>query len=160
MTNKLVNQSDERIGDTNRFSQEFEVAVNYNETKDYEYQLFLLLELTSKEPLGSISTTPTEIVGTFNQTISKNTGNIYLYKDAVLFATFTQDDIDVVGSVFTIDISGLTIDEAEYYILIDSGLFSGITGYYNGISNSADWSFELVAGQYNSEQYNNEQYLI
>jgi hypothetical protein len=159
MTNKLVNQSDERIGDTNRFSQEFEIAVNYNETKDYEYQLFSLLELTSKEPLGAISIIPTEIVGTFNQTITKNIGNIYLYKDAVLFATFTQNDIDVVSSVFTIDISGLTIDEAEYYILIDSGLFSGITGNYNGISNSADWSFELVEGQYEDSDYDENDYL-
>jgi hypothetical protein len=159
MTNKLVNQSDERIGDTNRFNQEFEIAVNYNETKDYEYQLFSLLELTAKEPLGAISIIPTEIVGTFNQTITKNTGNIYLYKDAVLFATFTQNDIDVVGSVFTIDISGLTIDEAEYYILIDSGLFSGITGNYNGISNSTDWSFELVEGEYEDSDYDENDYL-
>ena len=159
MTNKLINQSDERIGDTNRFTQEFEIAVNYNEQKEYEYQLFSPLELTAKEPLGAISTTPTEIVGTFNSTITKNTGNIYLYKDGVLFATFTQADIDVVGSVFTIDISALTIDEAEYYILIYSGLFSNDLGVYGGISDSSDWMFELVAGQYNSEQYNNEQYL-
>lgn len=151
MTNKLINQSDERIGDTNRFNQEFELAVNYNETKDYEYQLFEPLELTEKEPIGAISTTPTEIIGTFNQPITKNTGNVYLYKNAVLFATFNQYDIDVIGSVFTIDISGLTIDEAEYYILIDSGLFSGVTGDYNGISDSTVWTFSISGAEFNSD---------
>jgi hypothetical protein len=53
MTNKIVNQSDERIGDTNRFNQEFEIAVNYNETKNYEYQLFEPLELISFNPTGN-----------------------------------------------------------------------------------------------------------
>ena len=159
MTNKLINQSDERIGDTNRFNQEFEIAVNYNEQKEYEYQLFSPFELTEKEPLSTISTTPAEIVGTFNQAITKNVGNIYLYKDAVLFATFTQADIDVVGSVFTIDVSGLTIDEADYYILIDSGLFSGITGDYNGISNSTVWSFSIAEAEYEATDYDENDYL-
>jgi len=53
MTNKLINQSDERIGDTNRFNQEFEIAVNYNEQKEYEYQLFEPLELISFIPSGN-----------------------------------------------------------------------------------------------------------
>jgi hypothetical protein len=53
MTNKVINKSDERIGDTNRFNQEFEIAVNYNETKDYEYQLFEPLELISFNPTGN-----------------------------------------------------------------------------------------------------------
>ena len=51
--NKLINQSDERIGDTNRFNQEFEIAVNYNEQKEYEYQLFEPLELISFIPSGN-----------------------------------------------------------------------------------------------------------
>lgn len=155
MTNKLINQSDERIGDTNRFTQEFEIAVNYNETKDYEYQLFEPLELIEKEPLGTISITPTEIIGTFNQAITKNTGNVYLYKDTVLFATFTQDDISVVGSVFTIDISALTIDQADYYILIDNGLFSAMTGNFEGISNSTDWAFSIAEAEFN-EDFDND----
>lgn len=155
MTNKVINQSDERIGDTNRFAQEFEIAVNYNETKDYEYQLFEPLELIVKQPLGTISTTPTEIIGTFNQAITKNTGNVYLYKDAVLFATFTQDDISVVGSVFTIDISTLTIDEADYYVLIDSGLLSAVTGNFEGISDSTVWTFSITGEEFN-EDFDND----
>jgi hypothetical protein len=56
-------------------------------------------------------------------------------------------------------VSNLFPDNGNYYVLISDGLFSSDFGVYSGINDSTIWTFSIGLGQYNSEEYNNEQYL-
>jgi hypothetical protein len=82
-----------------------------------------------------------------------------VYKDGEFFLRFTEADITVTGNSFTIDVTNLFPDNGNYYVLISDGLFSSDFGVYSGINDSTIWTFSIGLGQYNSEEYNNEQYL-
>ena len=102
---------------------------------------------------------PNQISGTFNHPITKNVGWLDVYKDGEFFLRFTEADITVTGNSFTIDVTNLFPDNGNYYVLISDGLFSSDFGVYSGINDSTIWTFSIGLGQYNSEEYNNEQYL-
>ena len=98
-------------------------------------------------------TFPNEISGTFNQTITLGVGTLKVYKDNILFLTFTQLDVVVVGSTFTIDITNLFPDFGNYYILISEGLFKSQGCFTFSITNPNEWTFEIIGGQYDPEDY-------
>lgn len=161
MTDKVVIGAAERIADSNFFKLDFRCATDYNETFTPSLQIFQNIDLISKVPTGSFSTlVPTEIVGQFNQSITLGSGNIYLYKDNVLFATFGIGDLVTTSDTFTIDILGLITANGVYSIQIDSGLFISSFGLpYVGINNNTDWTFSVVDADYASADYSND-YLI
>lgn len=103
---------------------------------------------------------PNEIIGTFNRNITLGTGFLRVYKDNALFLTFDENDIVVTNNVFTIDITNLFPNNGEYYINFTTGLFISIFGeVYPGITNTTDWAFRIVDGEYDGTEYSNE-YLI
>ena len=106
---------------------------------------------------------PNEIVGTFNRNITLGTGFFKVYKDNVLFLTFTEQDIEVEDNVFTIDVTDLFPDGGQYYINFTAGLFISIFGeVYQGITNTTDWTFTIINTintEYKATQYS-EEYLI
>ena len=102
-------------------------------------------------------TFPNEISGTFNQTITLGVGTLKVYKDNILFLTFTESDIVVVGSAFTIDVTNLFSDFGNYFIIISEGLFKGAGCNSFKISNINEWTFTIQSEQYNKPQYS-EQY--
>lgn len=99
---------------------------------------------------------PNEIVGTFNRNITLGTGFFKVYKNNALFLTFTEQDIEVVDNVFTIDVSNLFPDDGNYYINFTSGLFiSSLGEIYQGISNRTDWRFKIgINGDFNFFDFN------
>jgi len=101
---------------------------------------------------------PNQISGTFNHPITKNVGWLDVYKDGSFYLRFTEADIIVTGTSFTIDITNLFPDNGTYYILISDGLFSGITGDFNGISDSTVWTFSIGDAEFNEDF--NEDFLI
>ena len=101
---------------------------------------------------------PNQISGTFNQPITKNTGWLDVYKDGEFYLRFTETDIIVTGTSFTIDVTNLFPDNGTYYILMSDGLFSGITGDFNGISDSTVWTFSIGDAEFNEDF--NEDFLI
>ena len=104
---------------------------------------------------------PNEIIGTFNRNITLGTGFLRVYKDNALFLTFDENDIEVENNVFTIDITNLFPDNGEYYINFTTGLFISLLfgEVYPGITNTTDWAFRIVDGEYDGTEYSNE-YLI
>jgi hypothetical protein len=157
VTDKQTLPSKDRAGDTNWFDIDFKVAIDYNETYTAEYQIFEQFELTEQIPLGLYSTLiPTEIIGQFNRNIILGVGSLTMYKDNVLFLTFNQTDISVVDNEFTIDITGLLTDNADYYINFTSSLFADALGNTISITNDTDWAFSLVDGEFDGTEFNNE----
>jgi len=103
---------------------------------------------------------PNQITGTFNRNITLGVGNLKVYKDNVLFLTFTESDITVNDNQFVIDVTNLFPDNGDYFITFTKGLFISTFGeVYKGISNSTDWTFSIVDGEYDSNDYTND-YLI
>jgi len=101
---------------------------------------------------------PNQISGTFNHPITKNVGWLDVYKDGSFYLRFTETDIIVTGNSFTIDVTNLFPDNGNYYVLISDGLFSGITGDFNGISDSTVWTFSIGDAEFNEDF--NEDFLI
>lgn len=99
---------------------------------------------------------PNEIKATFNQNIILGNGVLRVYKDSVLFLTFTESDITVVGNYFTIDITNLFPDNGSYYINFNNGLFNSQFNETFSINDSTTWAFEIVNGEYDNTQYNSE----
>jgi len=102
---------------------------------------------------------PNQISGTFNKAITLNTGTIRVFKNNVLFLTFTEADIVVVGNTFTIDVSNMFPDNADYYILMSAGLFSNGIDLSNAITDVTYWTFTIKNGSYANASYNNSNYL-
>ena len=96
---------------------------------------------------------PNAISATFNKPITLGVGTLKVYKDNVLFLTFTQDDIVVVGSTFTIDVTNMFPDFGSYFIIISEGLFTGLGCSNFSIKNITDWTFTIGGGEYDSEDY-------
>ncbi|CAB4136422.1 hypothetical protein UFOVP584_10 [uncultured Caudovirales phage] len=103
---------------------------------------------------------PNEISGTFNRNIVLGSGFLKVYKDNVLFLTFTEADITISNNVFSIDVSNMFPDNGDYFILFNKGLFKSVLGEdYDGVTDITKWTFTIASGQYNSSQYSND-YLI
>lgn len=71
ITDKQTLQSKEPSGDSNVFNLDFQVAIDYNETYDYNFQIFQPFELISVIPSGTYtSQIPISIGKTFNNKFS------------------------------------------------------------------------------------------
>lgn len=155
ITDKQTISSSDRTADTNIFGIDFKVSINYNETFDYNYQIFDELQLINYAPKSSVSIIPLDLYGTYNYAISQNVGTIKLYEDGILISTFFPSDILISGNVFSIDISGLISVGHVYTVKLSDGLFSTIVGN----SEAFEWQFDIQTGEYENTQYTNE-YLI
>jgi len=102
---------------------------------------------------------PNEIKATFTRNIILGVGTLRVYKEGVLFLTFTQNDITITGNYFTIDISNLFPDNGNYYILFDEGLITSIFGEHYSVSNPDIWKFTIRGGDYSSLHYSNDYFI-
>jgi hypothetical protein len=99
---------------------------------------------------------PNEIKATFTRNIVLGVGTLRVFKDGVLFITFTQDDLTVTDNYFTIDITNLFSDNGNYYILFDEGLITSIFGEHYSITNPDVWKFTILDGEFDSDDFSNE----
>jgi len=99
---------------------------------------------------------PNQIIGTFNRNITLQTGFITVYKDDVLFLTFTESDIVLVDNVFTIDVTNLFPDYGSYYINMTEGLFIDSSNELSKpIYNNTDWAFTIGNPDFKKIDFNN-----
>jgi hypothetical protein len=99
---------------------------------------------------------PNEIKATFSRNIVLGVGALRVFKDGVLFLTFTQDDLTVTDNYFTIDITNLFSDNGNYYILFDEGLITSIFGEHYSVINADVWRFSILDGEFDSDDFSNE----
>mgnify|MGYP000864038738 FL=1 len=103
---------------------------------------------------------PNQISGIFNRGIVLGVGTLKVYKDNVLFLTFTQESIVVNNNAFTIDVRNLFPDNGEYFITFTNGLFKSVFGeVYKGITDPTFWTFNIIDGEYDGAEYNNSEYI-
>lgn len=102
---------------------------------------------------------PNEIKATFNRNIVLGVGTLRVYKNGILFLTFTQNDLTITDNYFTIDTTNLFPDNGYYYILFDEGLVTSVFGENYSLTNSDIWNFTISDGFY-SETYYDENYYL
>ena len=155
MTNKVVSSSSERAGSTNVFKLDFKIAIDYNETFSYNYQIFLPFRLSLYSPKDSISLsqTPTTINLTFNRNLTLgNDGNLLIYKGNTLIATKTTGSITL--NSISIPLSEITTN-GSYTFVVQNGFLKSVLNE----DFDFNWSLEVQGAQYNNTEYSNN-YLI
>jgi len=96
-----------------------------------------------------------EIRGAFNYNITLLTGTIKVYKDNVLFLTFTEADITVFLNDFSVDVTGLLTDASVYTVELSAGLFDSVVGLNPLIT----WEFTLSAGEFEGTEFESTEFL-
>jgi len=99
---------------------------------------------------------PNEIKATFNRNISLGVGVLRVFKDGILFLSFTQDDLTVIDNYFTINITNLFPDNGSYYILISEGLITSINNESFSVTEPETWAFTVTAGEFDSSDFSDE----
>lgn len=148
-------ESKEIVGDSNWKS----AIIKVNPQDEYftlDGQLLEGFTLDTFTPSGSytVDLFPNDIIGVFNQVITLGVGTLKIYDQFnTLITTFTEDDIIVDGNLFGIVNSSFVKNLKGYYVLISDGLFKGDGCSDFKVTNPADLTFEIVGGQYDSEDY-------
>lgn len=169
MTNKTTLESSERFGLSNLFESSFVISKDYNDKKDYEYQIFDGLQLLNLYPQGNYTLSGingNSIQLIFNTDVSVLNGNITIYdaSDNSVVAIITQDDLEYIGggeveSLNTLDT--IITENGTYYFNIDSGLFiSEAFGLpFDGISDSTTWTFTVGDADFLGTDFNNDDFF-
>jgi hypothetical protein len=148
-------ESEEIVGDTNWKT----ATINVNPQDEYLTLGTQLLEgftLDTFTPNSSytVDLFPNDIIGVFNQVITLGIGTLKIYDEFnTLIVTFTQADIVVDGNLFGIDNSSFVKDLKAYYVIISEGLFKGDGCSNFKVTDPSELTFEIVGGQYDSEDY-------
>jgi len=154
-TNKVTVESNELAGDTNYFSIDFALAVNYSESYNAVLQIFEEFELIDKAPFQfiSLSELPEMITGTFNRNITLGVGQVKIFKDGLFLVNL--DVTNIVNASFEANLLGAITENGNYKVVLPFGLFVSDQNERKYF----EWSFELADGEYDNTEYNN-QYLI
>lgn len=167
VTNKPIAESEERLGESNYFPTQITCAMNYNDTLDYEYQIFGGFTLASLSPFGTYTecSLSESAFLEMSSEIVINTGTIRVYdaSDNSLIVSFDEtqimqdDEFSIVIEDFNTYITGL----GNYYILVDAGLISSLHFgiVFEGISDPTVWAFNVADGDYSSDDYSSD-YLL
>jgi hypothetical protein len=160
---------EERKGDSNWFNGEFTIN-KQGQTYTPEYQIYEGLEVVSLSPINGGIYTEASILPIaeysfqllFNKAVSLiDTPNVKVYRDGILIIDVNNElqygltDNDLFISNLT---SYATFTNGSYSIVIEPNqVFSGAE-FWQGFG-ANEWTFEVVDGEYDNTQYNNE-YLL
>ena len=154
VTNKQILKSEARAGDTNYWSQEIIVPIDYTDTFVDNYQIFPNFEAIEFIPFGfntSVSA-GTELKVIFSKNVTKNVGlEIKLFKDGLLNQTFAYADVAVTGSEISVNCG--TLANGEYYVTINAGAVTSIHGENSGF---LTWAFTVADGDFDSSDFSDE----
>lgn len=103
---------------------------------------------------------PNEITITPNKPAVLGVGTLKIFTDAsVLFATFTEADVTVVGSTFVIDVTNLAPPLGSYYYIISKGLFKSVGNEPFSVVDVNELVFEIANGDWLNTDWNNSDWF-
>jgi len=157
VTNKQILNSVARDGDTNYWSQEIIVPIDSSDTFTDTYQIFPNFEAVDFVPFGdyTLGGLPTILKATFTKNIVLGIGTLKLYKDGILFHTFTELNTSITDNELWI-YDNLVTANGEYYILISEGLITSIDNESFSIADTTTWAFTVTAGEFDSSDFSDE----
>jgi len=135
-----------------------------DETEEYtdSPQIYTPFALVSLQPTGvrTLAGVGTTLTGIFTQDITLGVGTLTVYDDSdAVVATFTEADITVAGSTFTINISGVFVSNGNYYYNFTLGLFSDMFGDSVELVGDTAQTLLITDGFYDSTYYSPTYYI-
>jgi len=107
-----------------------------------------------------VSSFPTDIELDFNKPAVLGTGTLKIYNASNdLIVTFTEADVTVIGTTFTIDNSAFVTDLDNYYIIISKGLFKSVGNEPFEVSVRNERAFSITNGDWLNTDWNNSDWL-
>ena len=157
LTDKPIVSSEDREGSTNWFTTNFIVAKDFNDTKQYDYQIYQGMQAVQFLPSGAytLANLPTDGKILFTTNITLNTGTITLYdSNDNIVGLFNETQLEVTDNRIDIgDITNLVLSNGVYYFHISEGLVSGLGEDYIGINDNITWTFTVQNPDYSSADY-------
>jgi len=147
------------LGTSNFYTATWEASVDRTEVYIDETQIYEPFYLSAFSPTGSytLSSFPTTLTGTFSNPITLGVGVLTIYNSLdVVVATYNQTDITVIGSTFSINISGDITVEADYYVNFESGLFVSVFNQNIFLESKTEWTFGVYTGEFENTEFSNE----
>lgn len=106
------------------------------------------------------SSFPNNIELNFNKPAILGVGTLKIYNESNdLIVTFTEANITVVGTTFTIDNSAFVTDLDNYYIIISKGLFKSVGNEPFEVSARNERAFSITNGDWLNTDWNNADWL-
>jgi len=168
ITDKPILDNGELLGKSTLINTSFSAYIDESDTYNAGFQIYEGFKINELKPLGiyTLDSIDQNINAQFNGNIRLNTGTLRLYdaSDDSLIHSFNESEIEIDGGT-NIDIPTGVLDYittvGNYYILFDSGLVSNLDLNidFEGINDKTIWTFEISSGQYDSDEYNNYEYL-
>jgi hypothetical protein len=147
------------LGQSNFYRAEWNAFMDETEEYTDESMIANPYTLTPIAPTLSytISSLPTTLSGNFTQNITLGTGNLIIYNSLnVAVAIYDQSAITVIGSTFSINISGDITVEADYYVNFESGLFVSVFNQNIFLESKTEWTFGVYTGEFENTEFSNE----
>ena len=147
------------LGSSNFYRAEWNAFMDETEEYTDESMIANPYTLTPIAPTLSytISSLPTTLSGNFTQNITLGTGNLIIYNSLnVAVAIYDQSAITVLGSGFSINISGDITVEADYYVNFESGLFVSVFNQNIFLESKTEWTFGVYTGEFDNTEFSNE----
>ena len=147
------------LGSSNFYRAEWNAFMDETEEYTDESMIANPYTLTPIAPTLSytISSLPTTLSGNFTQNITLGTGNLIIYNSLnVAVAIYDQSAITVLGSGFSINISGdITVND-NYYVNFESGLFVSVFNQNIFLESKTEWTFGVYTGEFENTEFSNE----
>jgi len=159
-TDKSVLKKGDREGNSNLYNCSGKFYFS-DETYIANNQIAPAFSITDFYPQGLISLGENSKISlAFNIPVLLGVGNFRVFKEnGTLIATLNQTDFILSGLIAQSVLVGSILDvniPEKYFITFDISLFTTIN---NQTLELFDWNFEFIDGEYDSEDYNNNEYL-
>ena len=170
VTNTAPLESEKRELDSNIQTLEMVLNPFYEDTFDFDFQIFEGFLLTSMyvEDNGSYTpaTVDADLTMTFNLGMTLNTGGISIWNSLLgtLIVAYTESDMSVLGQTLTIpNVFGTGNDVTTnnlYYITVTDGLVSSTgTQIDNEQIPTFTWNFQFIDGMFEVTEFDNTEFL-
>ena len=150
------------LGSSNFYRAEWNAFMDETEEYTDSPQIYTPFALVSLQPTGvrTLAGVGTTLTGIFTQDITLGVGTLTVYDDSdAVVATFTEADITVAGSTFTINISGVFVSNGNYYYNFTLGLFSDMFGDSVELVGDTAQTLLITDGFYDSTYYSPTYYI-
>ena len=134
---------------------------DYSQSYDWLYQEFAGAVAVSFTPNGSFvsGTSFAVFTITYSANIELVNGTVTVYDSSNnLLATYTEADMSVNGTVLTI-VTALSLADGDYYVNVSEGLVTFLGLESEAITDNSAWTFAIQGSDFNSADYNNDDYL-
>lgn len=164
VTDKTAVESASMEGLSDFFTTDFTVSKNYDDTKEYEFQIYDKLRIIETAPQGAYTLAQISLVtsyAAFNHPIQLNTGTITLHdSNGVVIDSFTEADITTDVNEFNVlDMLDNIVANGTYYVNISAGLFSHLGIDYEGLTDTTTWLIQVQDADFLAADFNNNDFF-